>query len=72
MATFVADQAFWPPIHALFDFTLTFEDAVMGIAPASLAILLAPWVARRTLRQERCIRTSLLLWVKMVHLHFYI
>ncbi|KAJ6785127.1 hypothetical protein PWT90_07569 [Aphanocladium album] len=66
MATFAADQSFWPPIHALFDFTLTFEDVVMGIAPASLALLSAPWVARSALREERCIRTNFLLWLKML------
>ncbi len=68
MSTFATDQSFWPPIHSIFDFTLTFEDVVMGIAPATLAILLAPWVALQALRQERCVRTTLLLWIKMVRM----
>ncbi|OAA78570.1 ABC transporter, transmembrane domain, type 1 [Akanthomyces lecanii RCEF 1005] len=38
----------------------------MSIAPATLAILLAPWIALHALRQERCVRTTLLLWMKMV------
>lgn len=68
---FAADQKFWPPIAPIFDFTLTFEDVVMGIVPAALGIILGLLVACHVLRNERCIRASVLLWLKMVRLLLY-
>lgn len=65
MATFAADQKFWPPNNDLFDFTLTFEDVLMGVIPSCIAILVAPGFVRHNVRKPRRVHPSTLLSLKM-------
>lgn len=61
-----ADRAFWPPIQALFDFTLLFEDTILKILPSGLAVVLSPAVVGYYFRQPVYVQHSPLLWLKLV------
>lgn len=66
MAPEVADQAFWPPIASIFDFTLKFEESIFTIAPSAVAIIFIACMLFYYLRQPTLVRNGLLFWLKLV------
>lgn len=60
------DRSSWAPIAAIFDFTLKFEQVVLGIAPSASFTALAPFVFFYYSHEPLYVRWSLLLWLKLV------
>lgn len=46
-----SDASFGPTLNGLFDFTLTFENWFLVVAPAAILILATPFYTFRYLRQ---------------------
>ncbi|OAR00032.1 hypothetical protein LLEC1_00475 [Akanthomyces lecanii] len=65
MASEARDQAFWPPIASIFDFTLKFEESVSTIAPSGIAIVSIACMLFYYLRKHTLVRNGLLLWLKL-------
>ncbi|KAJ6783934.1 hypothetical protein PWT90_02117 [Aphanocladium album] len=65
MASSAADQRFWAPQLAIFDFSLTFEQVIMEILPSAVVIFLSPLVYFHYRKQPVHVRSSPLLWAKM-------
>lgn len=61
-----ADQRFWAPLPAIFDFSLTFEQVVMEILPSTVVIALSPLVYLHYRKKPVYVRASPLLWAKLV------
>lgn len=69
MASEAADQAFWPPIASIFDFTLKFEESIFTIAPSGVAIIFTACMLFYYSRERTLVRNGLLLWLKLVSRH---
>lgn len=60
------DSYWWPPDSQIFDFSLKFEETMLGLVPSCSFLLLGAatyWYYRR---RPVYIRDSLLLWTKLV------
>ncbi|OAA71004.1 ABC transporter, transmembrane domain, type 1 [Akanthomyces lecanii RCEF 1005] len=66
MATARDDQSLWPPLKAIYDLTLTFENTVLGILPDGILLLLSPVVLLHYLNKPVHVRQSPLLWIKLI------
>ncbi|KAJ3496582.1 hypothetical protein NLG97_g2553 [Lecanicillium saksenae] len=66
MASPAADQRFWAPQRAIFDFSLTFEQVVMEILPSAIVIAFSPLVYFKYRKEPVYVRSSPLLWAKLV------
>lgn len=60
------DDAFGPQLGGAFDFTLTFDHAILSILPSSLLILVTPFFIRYFKSQPEVILPGPLLWGKIV------
>lgn len=62
-----ADIAFGPEKgDHVFDFTLLFEQSILGILPSALFILISIVRAKSLWQREPCVRAGWLLWAKLV------
>jgi hypothetical protein len=61
-----ADMAFGPERHDVFDFTLLFEQSILGILPSGLFILVSIARATTLWQVKTCVRAGWLLWAKLV------
>ncbi len=66
MASALTDQAFWPPQEAILDLTLAFEDVILKILVSGIFVAISPLVARHFLGNPLFVRSSPLLWTKLV------
>ncbi|KAJ6788053.1 hypothetical protein PWT90_09274 [Aphanocladium album] len=66
MASKVADRAFWPPIAAIFDFTLKFEEYIFTITPSTIAIVTFSCMLFHYMRRRTLVRNGLILWLKLL------
>ncbi|OAA75848.1 ABC multidrug transporter [Akanthomyces lecanii RCEF 1005] len=66
MATRAEDQPFWAPIMGIFDFTLKFEESILQILPSGLVIAMLPFAIFHYWNQPVYVRSSPLLWVKLI------
>ena len=62
---FPGDDLFGPQSPGRFDFTLTFENAIFSIGPMSAFILFAIAYIRRLLQAKTCVKSGLLLPLKL-------
>ncbi|KAK9420894.1 putative ABC transporter FUM19 [Seiridium unicorne] len=60
-----ADIAFGPERDDVFDFTLLFEQSILGILPSALFILVSIARATSLWQGKTCVRTGWLLWAKL-------
>ncbi|KAJ6779367.1 hypothetical protein PWT90_04032 [Aphanocladium album] len=62
------DQAFWPStfVGSVFDFTLKFQDLVLGIVPGSCWMALTPIILFYYIKKPIYVRHSNILWLKMM------
>lgn len=63
-----ADRAFWPPLGAIYDFTLRFEETVFNLIPSSIVLAYCPVVISKYWKRPAQVHTSSLLWAKLVSL----
>lgn len=61
-----SDASFGPTLNGLFDFTLTFENWFLVVAPAATLIVATPFYVFRYLRQPVQCLAGWLLWAKLV------
>ncbi len=61
-----ADIAFGPEREDVFDFTLLFEQSILGIFPSALFILVSIARATSLWQVKTCVRAGWLLWAKLV------
>lgn len=61
-----ADMAFGPERHDVFDFTLLFEQSILGILPSLLFILVSIARATSLWQVKTCVCAGWLLWAKLV------
>lgn len=66
MSTLAADRNFWDPLLDVFDFSLKFEEVILEIIPSIIGIILFLVFANRYRLEPVYIRTSPLLWIKLV------
>ena len=66
MSTLAADRNFWDPLEDIFDFSLKFEEAVLQLIPAGISLSFFPIFAYRYRHDPAYIRSSPLLWAKLV------
>ncbi|KAF2995600.1 hypothetical protein E8E14_000809 [Neopestalotiopsis sp. 37M] len=60
-----ADIAFGPQRDDVFDFTLLFEQSILGLLPSAVFIFVALARATSLWRKETCVRAGWLLWAKL-------
>lgn len=63
--SFSQDNQFGPKLLGQFDFTLLFEQAMLSIVPASIAILSIPYYVHLAVRARARERPGPLLWLKL-------
>lgn len=61
-----SDNGFGPQLGSRFDFTLRFEQSILGIAPNALFLVLAPCYIYSYMRRPACARNGIFLWAKLV------
>ncbi|KAJ6789065.1 hypothetical protein PWT90_00367 [Aphanocladium album] len=66
MATPTSDQAFWPPVRAIFDLTLRFEESILNLIPSSIIIASAPVLVIHYRKNPAYVQhAGALLWAKL-------
>ncbi|KAJ6788849.1 hypothetical protein PWT90_07001 [Aphanocladium album] len=66
------DGLFWPFNSPVFDFSLKFEETILEILPSSSFLLFAAGTYLYYLQQPVYVRHSLLLWLKLVSVHYLV
>ncbi|KAK6086081.1 ABC multidrug transporter [Seiridium cupressi] len=65
-----ADIAFGPERDDVFDFTLLFEQSILGILPSALLVLVSIARATSLWQVKTCVRAGWLLWAKLTRTLF--
>ncbi|OAA80139.1 ABC multidrug transporter [Akanthomyces lecanii RCEF 1005] len=66
MSTLAADRNFWDPLEGIFDFSLKFEEAVLQLIPSGISLAFFPFFAYRCRHDPIYVRSSPLLWAKLL------
>ncbi|KAJ4151579.1 hypothetical protein LMH87_012269 [Akanthomyces muscarius] len=66
MSTLAADRNFWDPLEGIFDFSLKFEEAVLQLIPSGISLAFFPIFAYRYRHDPIYVRSSPLLWAKLL------
>ncbi|KAJ6781974.1 hypothetical protein PWT90_01260 [Aphanocladium album] len=66
MSTLPADRKVWNPLEDMFDFSLKFEEVALQLIPSGISLAFLPIFAYRYRNEPIYVRSSPLLWAKLV------
>lgn len=62
------DEAFWPPISAISDLTLKFQESILNILPSSIFITVSLFTVYHHVKKPAQFLPGYILWTKLVGL----